>query len=531
MSRSPAAQVSTGRTEPGVGIAVSPHFLASEAGTSILNSGGNAVDAAIAVNAVLSVVLPDTCGPGGDLFALIHKPGEPTPIALNASGRGGSGITADELRDRGLGEIPYRSPWSISVPGCVDGWIALNRQYGEMGLAALLAPAIDLAIGGFPVSEELAASLGRIHGMLSGQASAHELYPAGEPPEPGTVVRRPRFAETLRAIATDGRAAFYTGPVAEGVSEASNSLITPDDLARNQADWIDPLATSVFGRTGWTIPPNSQGYLTLASLRIFEMLNPPEDPNDPLFTHLLIEAYRSVAWEREDTVGDPSTATIGPDELLDADRLAEKAGQIRRDTTTRWPTPRRAPAGTAFMTVLDGSGIGISLIQSNYAGIGSGLSAGDTGVWLHNRGAGFNLIPGHSNEFAAGKRPLHTLSPMLWTDGPDLDMLLGTRGGDQQPQFLASFAAARYHAVMCTDDAQALPRWNMQQPEPGTDSAVRLENRFAPSVVDGLRSRGHDITLEGTHEQGWGPISAIDVNDERKGSADPRVSSSAALTT
>jgi gamma-glutamyltranspeptidase/glutathione hydrolase len=183
------------------------------------------------------------------------------------------------------------------------------------------------------------------------------------------------------------------------------------------------------------------------------------------------------------------------------------------------------------MTVRDSSGMGVSLIQSNFWGIGSGLSAGATGVFLHNRGAGFNLIHGHPNEYAPGKRPLHTLSPMLWTNGTELDLLLGTRGGDQQPQFLAQYAASFYHAGNCSDDSQVLPRWNMDQPTAGTDSALTYESRVAPSTVRGLIERGHRLKLGGTHEPGWGPISAIDTGREMKGSADPRISTSAALTT
>ena len=184
--------------------------------------------------------------------------------------------------------------------------------------------------------------------------------------------------------------------------------------------------------------------------------------------------------------------------------------------------------GTAYMTVLDGSGTGISLIQSNFTGIGSCRSAGASGVWLHNRGAGFNLIPGHPNEYAAGKRPLHTLSPTLWTSNGS--MLLGTRGGDQQPQYLAQLAAAHLHAGYCTDDAQSAPRWSMGQPAPGTDSALRIEAAAASTTIEGLARRGHSVTVVDGPTPGWGPVSVIDVDGDRKGSADPRVSTSAALS-
>ncbi|MGI9529735.1 MAG: gamma-glutamyltransferase family protein [Acidimicrobiia bacterium] len=531
MGRPGPAQLSTGETTADQGIAVSPHWMASEAGVEIMNAGGSAVDAAIAVDAVLAVVAPDTCGPGGDLFALVHDPTHDTPIALNASGRGGSGVTADDLRDKGLGAIPYRSPWSITVPGCVDGWEALSARFGRLPLATVLAGAINIARSGFGVSQELAQSLDRVHTMVGDQPSATALYPNSKSPPPGSTLHRHALADVLEGIATGGRESFYAGDVGAGIEAASKGAIRADDLSRVQADWISPASLDLFGRTAWTIPPNSQGYLTLAALWIFSHLDPPTDPNDPLFQHLLVEAYRAVAWEREDTVSDPSAAKLDVAALLDASRLADRADRISRDRTTRWPMPQPSVGGTAYMTVLDGNGMGVSFIQSNFTGIGSGLSAGATGVWLHNRGAGFNLIPGHPNEYAPHKRPLHTLSPTLWTSNGSLDLLLGTRGGDQQPQYLAQFAATHFHAGMCTDDTQAVPRWNMQQTHPGMDSAVKVESRFAASTIGGMRSRGHDITVSGAYERGWGPISAIDVGGERKGSADPRISTSAALAT
>jgi gamma-glutamyltranspeptidase/glutathione hydrolase len=527
--RPPQAYLSTGPRPGTDAIVVSPHNLASLAGIEILGAGGNAVDAAIAVDAVLGVVAPDTCGPGGDLFALIHGPDLETPVALNASGRAGSGITADGIRDMGFGAIPYRSPWSITVPGCVDGWEALTERYANLTLADTLAPAIAIAREGFTVSLELAASLRRLTDMIGSQPSASSLYPDGSPATFDARITRRDLADTLEAIASTGRDAFYLGDPGIGITEATQGAVVPDDLAVTQAEWVDPASLDVFGRTAWTIGTNTQGYLTLATLWIFEHLNPPTDSNDPLFHHLLIEAYRSVAWERSMFVADPLTAPLSSAELLDTERLAMRAETISRTTAGRWPMPHPSPGGTAYMTVKDGNGMGVSFIQSNFAGIGSGLSAGATGVFLHNRGAGFSLIPGHPNEYSPGNRPMHTLSPTLWTRDGSLDLLLGTRGGDQQPQFLAQYAAHHFHTGACTDDSQKVPRWNMEQPAPGTDSALRIEPRFAPGIRSGLEALGHTVTDSDAWEPGWGPISAIDVGGEMKGSADPRISTSAAL--
>jgi gamma-glutamyltranspeptidase/glutathione hydrolase len=523
------ALLATGTQPETSAFAVSPHYLASQAGLDIMAAGGNAVDASIAMNAVLGVVLPETCGPGGDLFAMVHLPGREVPLALNASGVAGSGATADDIRDLGHGEIPYQSKWAITVPGCIDGWSALSERFGKMTLRECLAPAISTAREGFPASHELSVSLGRLSEVLRDQASATPLYPDGSPPAEGTILRRGRHADTLEAVASDGRAAFYSGDAGRAITAATDGAITPDDLASDQADWIEPTALGVFGRTAWTIPPNSQGYLTLAALWIFEYLDPPDEPGDPIFQHLLIEAYRSVAWERASHVSDPRTAPKTTDELLDPERLAHIASSISRTKVGRWPRPRPAPAGTAYMAARDSTGMAVSYIQSNFAGIGSRISAGDTGVFLHNRGASFNLIPGHPNEFTPGNRPMHTLAPTMWTSGSNLDLVLGTRGGDQQPQFLAQFAANHFHGRLCTDDSQLLPRWSMEQPMPGTDSSVTIEPRFNETTIRGLRDLGHVVEEGVAWNPDYGPISAIDLHDEFKASADPRVSTSAAL--
>ena len=529
-SRPSAAQLGTGPKQPGTGFAVSPHYLASQAGIDIMARGGNAVDASIAINAMLGVVLPDTCGPGGDLFALVHIPGEAAPRTLNSSGRAGSGVSADELRDMGHGEIPLRSPWSITVPGCVDGWYALSDELGELSVAECLAPAIGVARNGFPVSSELASSMTRLQDMIGNQGSSLPFYPEGQPAAAGSEIVRPRHADTLEAVASGGRDAFYGGDVGDEIVKATGGAITPDDLAVSQSEWVKPASLDVFGRTGWTIPPNSQGYLTLATLWIFEYLDPPSNPGDPRYHHLLIESYRSVAWERARFATEPATAPLSTEELLAPERLEAIAETISKSSIGRWPQPPAAPAGTAYMAASDPSGMAVSYIQSNYWGIGSGLSAGSTGVFLHNRGAGFNLIPGHPNEFIAGHRPMHTLAPTLWTRNGELDLVLGTRGGDQQPQFLAQFAAHHFRAGLCTDDSQSMPRWNMAQPEPGTDSFLTIEPHFPSKVVEALRNIGHVVEDGEPWNAGYGPISAIDLAGENKASADPRVSTSAALS-
>jgi len=495
-----------------------------------MERGGNAVDGAIAANAVQGVVAPDTCGVGGDLFALVHRPGDAAPTVLNASGVAGSGTSAEVLR-RSHSEMPYRHPWTVTVPGCVAGWSELSDKWGLLPLERALGPAIELAKNGFPVSVELSDSLRRIQDLIRFQPSAAPLYLKGEAPAAGTTLRRPGLASTLEGIAAAGPSAFYTGPVAEDIVAASAGGLTSDDLAAVMTDWVEPIGIDVFGLTGWTVPPNTQGYLTLAACWLFEQLGAPPDPSDPAFVHAAIEAYRAVAWERDDLVADPATAPLDAAALLAPDRLEKHLSGISLESTAEWPSPAPAPGGTAYMCVRDGDGLGVSLIQSNFAGIGSGLAAGDTGVFLQNRGAGFNLIPGHPNELMPGRRPLHTLAPTLWTSNGELRLLLGTRGGQYQPQLLVQMAAHLLYSEAPRAESQPHPRWQVDGWGPGDDHVVRLEERTMPAVVAGLEDRGHTTERVPDWIAGWGPVSLIGIDgDGAYAAADPRVSSSAALT-
>jgi gamma-glutamyltranspeptidase/glutathione hydrolase len=326
-----------------------------------MERGGNAIDGAIAANAVQGVVAPDTCGIGGDLFALIHRPGDPKPLVLNSSGAAGSGVSAQELR-RDHKNMPYRHPWTITVPGCVAGWVELSTRHGALPLEVSLGPAIELASNGFPVSAELANSLHRLREMIGSQPSAAPLYPTGAPPAPGTTLRRPGLAHTLGKIATDGFAAFYTGAVAEAVAAATDGAVTVADMATAEPDWVEPIGVDVFGLTAWTVPPNTQGYITLAACWLLEQLGPPRDPADPAYVHAAIEAYRAVAWERDELVADPATAPLAAEALVDPSRLAAHLDRLDPNATVAWPNPKAAPGGTAYMCVRDRAGVGVSLI-------------------------------------------------------------------------------------------------------------------------------------------------------------------------
>jgi gamma-glutamyltranspeptidase/glutathione hydrolase len=443
---------------------------------------------------------------------------------LNASGRAGSNVEAAGLRVDELGEIPRDHPLCVTVPGCVDGFEALSSELGTMSLAECLAWAIGHATEGFPASPEQAAAFRAARGMYLGHPAVEGLYPDGRPVEPGDVVRRPDLARTLEAIAADGRDAFYRGLPGDDIVEELGGTITHEDLARQHAEWVDPISARVSGLSAWTIPPNSQGYLGPAALAVFEMLEPPADADDPVWWHLMIESYRAVAWERNDLVADPGHAPLPPELLLDSSRLERAAATVDPTRAGTWPAGMGRASGTAYLCVVDGGGMAVSMIQSNYHGTGSAFGARRSGFLLHNRGAGFTLTQGHPNELLPGKRPLHTLSPTLWTSDRLPRWVIGTRGGSVQPQLVAQVAARAILAGHDLEAAQAAPRWTIEEFGPYTESRLRVEPGIAPATVDRLAGMGHRLDVLGAHQRGWGPVSVIEVDGPvLKTARDPRV--------
>ncbi|MGH8926055.1 MAG: gamma-glutamyltransferase family protein [Acidimicrobiia bacterium] len=506
--------------------AVTPHFLATAAALDLLVSGGSAIDAAIGANAVLSVVAPETCGIGGDLFALIHSPGDERPAALNASGRAGSNVSAQSLRDAGHDQMPVMDRASVTVPGCVDGWRHLASMGGKLSWQERLGPALGYARQGFPASSELCRALERRIAEIGEQPIGRYLLPDGKPPEPGDHLYRPDQAATLELIATGDRDRFYLGPPGRAISASVGGLITEDDLAVDQAEWVDPLGLDVFGRRGWTVPPNSQGYLALAAAAVLERVATDVDPDGPLGWHLQIESYRSQVADRGEVLSDPRFSPMPAAELLSKTRLA-----TRIDYNLRQPfgSAGSGPSGTAYFCVIDGNGRGVSITQSNFMGLGTSIGAGESGFFLHNRGAGFDLRPGSPNVLAPGKRPLHTLAPTLWTSGSSLAALLGTRGGDYQPQLLLQMAVHIFRSGHDAANAQAHPRWvidNLADP----DAPVLVEESTTQDVIDGLRARGHQVEVAEGLQSGWGPVGVIKVSPDGsvEAAADPRVATAAA---
>jgi gamma-glutamyltranspeptidase/glutathione hydrolase len=485
----------TGTRRAPVGMVAAADHLAAGAGVAMLRDGGTAADAAVAAGAVMAVTSPHLNGLGGDLFAIVHDgggAGAGAPAALNSSGRAGSGADPDALRAEGLTEMPFRHDIrSATVPGCVDGWLALHDRFGRLARARVLEPAIAYATSGFPASPLLVAAVA----FLGSPAGSEELT-AGGGVATGDLVRRPGHARALAAIAAGGRAAWYEGEFGAELVGVGAGLFVPDDLARPIAEWVDPIGVRAWGHDLWTIPPNSQGYLTLLGAAIAAGLELPDDPADPLWAHLLIESARAAGYDRPEVLHEH--ADVGP--LLAPDAVAARRSGIDFDRAAVRPVPAH-PGGTTYLCAVDGDRMGVSLIQSNASGFGSHLFLPGLGVGLQNRGIGFSLEPGHPAEYGPGRRPPHTLSPALVTrsDG-SLRAVLGTMGGDSQPQILLQLLARLLLAGESPGAAAGAPRWAIRAPggtgfDTWTSPVTRIdiEADAPPAWADGLAARGHAV--------------------------------------
>lgn len=429
-----------------------------------------------------------------------------------------------------MSAIPRDHPAAVTVPGCVDGLALLSKELGALALSQALRPAISIAQEGFEVSLELEQAFTGEAALYATHPAVAELYPESRPVRKGEWISRIRLAATLEAIASDGRDAFYRGTPAHDIVSELEGLLTSEDLAQDHAGWVEPIGCTIAGIQAWTVPPNSQGYLGLGSLSVFEMLDPPKDHDDPTWWHLLIESYRALACERDRLVADPRHVPFVSEHLLDPQRLSQVAGTIDRHKAGRWPRPVRGESSTAYLCVADQDGMAVSMIQSNFFGTGSAFGAPRSGFLLHNRGTGFSLTPGHPNELAPGKRPMHTLSPTLWTKGGTARWLLGTRGGHYQPQIVSQVGARAILSGADVATAQAAPRWVMGDFGPRTPSQLALEPGVDPALLSALKVRGHNVKEVDERQAGWGPVSIVGIADHQMTTArDPRVETTSAV--
>ena len=520
--------------------------LAASAGLEMLAQGGSAADAAVATGTAMAVVGPHLCGLGGDVLAMVAPPGSP-PEALLSVGRAGAASDPDRLRRDGMTTMPVRGDIrSVPVPGAVDGWLALHQRYGRLPLDEVLAPAIELAEEGFPASILLALASHLVHAL----PGAGELCPEG-PLTIGQTVRVPGVARTLRAVARHGREGFYQGEFGRGLLDLGQGHFTPSDLATGTAAWSTPLHASAWGHHLWTVPPPSQGYLTLAGAVVAQTAGLGTDPDDPEWAHLLVETWRAVGHDRPAVLFDGAEGAA----LLDPERLAAAAARVHATATAPpdvEPGPGRSTAhvarlgdgDTTHLCAQDADGLGVSLTQSNALDFGSHLVEPATGVFLHNRGVGFSLVPGHPAEVRPGRRPPHTLSPMLVTntDGA-LTHLVGAMGGDAQPQIIVQILARLLLAGQGPAAAITAPRLTLDAPSAGPfrlwwgeDLTVLVEADAPAAWPAGLIRQGHRVRTIGAFDPvAVGCAQIIQTEREGTGSqllvgaSDPRSPAGAAL--
>ena len=496
------------------GMVAAADQLAAAAGLAMLERGGSAADAAVATGAAMAVVGPHLCGLGGDVLAMISPPeGEGPPEALLSIGRAGAGSDAARMRRDGLTVMPVRGDIrSVQVPGAVDGWLALHGRYGRLPLDEVLAPAAELAEEGFPASIMLALASHLVHAL----PGAGELCPDG-PLAIGQTVRVPGIARTLRTIAREGRDGFYRGEFGRGLHELGGGHFAPEDFATSAASWHRPLRAGAWGHDLWTVPPPSQGYLTLAGAAVAEAAGLGADPDDPQWAHLLVETWRATGHDRPAVLHDGADG----DALLDPGRLAAAAARVRAHAGPAAPpdvAPGRGTTGpdvarfgdgdTTHLCAQDADGLGISLTQSNALDFGSHLVEPTTGIFLHNRGVGFSLEAGHPAEVAPGRRPPHTLSPMLVTTPRGaLTHLVGAMGGDAQPQIIVQLLARLLRAGQSPATAVTAARLTLDAPSAGPfrfwwgeDLTVQVEADAPPAWPAGLSDHGHRVRTIGAFD-------------------------------
>jgi gamma-glutamyltranspeptidase / glutathione hydrolase len=509
-----------------------PHPLATAAGVEALRSGGSAVDAAVAANAMLAVVYCNACGLGGDAFALVWDPGDGRLHGFNGSGRSPAALTIDAVRAAGQETMPQRGPLTIDVPGAVDAWVELLDRFGRRSLAEALAPAARAADDGYELTDITARA---IHTALpTFDETARAVF--GRAGGPGDTFRQPLLAATLRAIADEGREAYYGGPIGEEISRAiraAGGVMTADDIAAHRGDWVEPIFTTYAGVEVATIPPNSQGITALIALNVLRALDWPMDsPIERL--HAQIEAIK-VAWsERDRCVTDPDRGRADTSALLSPEHAAWLASRLSETEAHRY-TPTNPPGGgTVYLCAADADGMMVSLIESNYMGFGSGIMGGSTGIMLQNRGAYFSLDPSHPNALAPRSRTLHTLMPgMLLRDGR-AEVALGAMGGDGQPQTMVQLVTGLLDDGLAPQAVVDRPRWVVATEAPEQPlGPVHLESDgWDAAAVQALQALGHQATVIGprTPATGWAQVIRRMPDGSYDGGADPRADSRVAGT-
>ena len=502
--------------------------LASQVGLEVLKRGGNAVDASIAMAAMLNVTEPMMTGIGGDAFMLVYWSRTKELKGLNASGRAPRALSLDYFARKKITQMPQFGMESITVPGAFDGWVTLLEKYGTMPLADLLSPAIECAENGFPVMEKTAEDWNAETAKLQKTPAAAANYLIdGRAPRPGEIFRQPHLARTLRTLARGGRDAFYKGEIAKAIAdycEKNGGFISLADLAAQKSEWVEPISTDYRGYTVYEIPPNGQGLTALLTLNILEGFDLAALRKQPVrYYHTLIEATKIAFADRNRYIADPAFAKVPVAELLSKDYAAKRRALINPHKALDAPPPGAMNAGsdTTYFTVVDKDGNAVSFINSLFDAFGSGIVAGDTGIVLQNRGSSFSLDPSHPNHLEPGKRPFHTIIPAMVFKDDKLFMSFGVMGGGIQPQGHVQVLVNIIDLGMGLQQAIEAPRFRYMS---GRD--VLLEDEIPKAVIDRLVALGHvRASPPGLLRSSMGGGQAIMIdplNGTLMGASDPR---------
>ncbi len=487
------------------GMAATSQPLATQVALDILKKGGNAIDAAIAANAVLCVVEPTGAGIGGDIFAIIWSADKQKLFGLNGSGRSPRSLKSDYFRDNGMDLIPKYGPLPVTVPGCVDGWYEMNELFGRMAMKDLLQPAINYAREGFPVTEVIANSLQKNTEILKDYPNIREVFmPNGKAPEKGEVFKNPQLANTLDKIARGGRNEFYKGSIARDIDffmKKQGGFLSYEDLARHHSEWVEPVSTTYRGYEVWELPPNGQGIATLQMLNILEGFDISSMGfGSAEYIHVFTEAKKLAFEDRAKYYSDPVFNNIPVNQLISKRYAATRRRLISPlKAASIYESGKPEAGNTVYLTVADRFGNMVSLIQSNYRGMGSGMCPTGLGFVLQDRGELFALEDGHNNAYAPGKRPFHTIIPGFITKNGKPWVSFGVMGGDMQPQGQVQIIINLIDFRMNLQEAGDAPRiHHIGSSEPTgqlmTDGGtLLLENGFRWEVIQKLLSMGYKV--------------------------------------
>ena len=506
------------------GIIATSQPLAAGAGLQILMQGGNAVDAAVAVASTLNVVEPMMTGIGGDMFAIVYLAKTGELLGLNGSGRAPRGATVDAYRANGFTTMPQTGIFSVTVPGTVDGWDHLLKRGGTMTFREVLQPAIEYAENGFPVSEVIQWNWANsVAKLKSDPDSAQTWLVNDQAPQVGSIFRNPALARTLRLLAKNGRDAFYRGEIGESIIAKSNALDGPfalDDFTNHTSTWVDPLHINYRGYDVYELPPNGQGIAALEMLNILEGYDfRVLDPEYPRFWHLLIEAKKLAFADLAAHLADPTVARVPIKTMLSKEYAAKQRARINeQEAASQLESGIPEDGDTIYLTVADRWGNMVSFIQSLCAVFGSGITAGDTGIMLQNRGGLFTLDPKHPNHIAPGKRPYHTIIPAFVMKDGQPWLSFGVMGGDQQPQGHVQVLVNVIDLGMNVQAAGDTLRFHHSQ----SANTVAFESGVNPAVIRELTAMGHSIVSERGRFGGYQAIMRDPANGVYMAGSDPR---------